>query len=281
MRMTMQPMPRVEIMRGQVAKVGQRLDTIPREVRGDITNALVPWFFTNDSGFAELMPGIENALSTQKQGEKPRIALLSGAGSFATMAGYFKADGIVCADVTSGIFPSIERSRNAIATSYGTNGYIRTYDAPTYFKQMRDLGADPTPYWEIERTSFADRHFLASEKNFSRTKKALDKIPFFYSQGNFVHEPYVRALAESMSGTELSYGSFTDLAEWYPAFLDLVNILPFTKDSVIVWSTNKGQKEAQPVARFSVGVENYIADARAALAGTSVSYHKQYLEKGK
>jgi hypothetical protein len=276
--MSIMPVPRQEIMRGPVAQIGKRLEAIPPNMRGEVTSTPVPWFFTNDSGFASLLPRIETALSHQKLGKDPRIALLSGAGSFANMAPYFKADGIVCADVTDGIFSSIERSRSAIVSSFGPKSYIRTYDAPTYFKQMKDLGADPTPYWEIERTSFGDRHFLATDGNFERTKKALEKTPFFYSQGNFVHRPYVEALAAALSGSVLSYGSFTDLAEWYPDFLDLVALLPFANDSVIVWSTNQGQKEAHPVAQFSVGVENYIADARKALAGTNVSYHKQYLE---
>ncbi len=280
--MTKTPMGRKEIIGPQIARIGSQLESIPLGARGEINSNPVPWIFTNDAGFKEILPGIEHALSLQKVGDKPRVALLSGVGSFATMAGLLPdIDCFVSADLTSAIFPPIQRSLDAIHKSFGPNGYINQYDARHYFAELQALGVDPTPYWNIERTSFGERHFLASAENFTKSKKVLDSKPFLFTQGNFVHKPYVEALALAMKGGEIPYASFTDLAEWYPEFLDLVAQLPFTEDSVIVWSTNHGQKEAQPVAQYSVGVENYIKEARAALEGTHVSYHRQYLEKDK
>lgn len=266
--------PRAELFKNNIADLGRRLDSIPPELRGDINSNPVPWIYTNDAGFSHIIPGIQDALLKQKSGNKPRIALLSGVGSFASIARLPKdIDAFVCVDITDAIFSPIQREVSSIAESSTRDVFHQHYNQAELIDTLAKHGADPTPYWDIEVTSFGKEHFLASEENYKATKKALQGKPFLFVQGNFVHRPFVDALGEALKDCDVPYASFTDLADWSPNFLDLLPSIPLTNETVVVWSQNKDQPKGldvpTPLARFSVGVQNYISDARAVAESTN------------
>lgn len=272
--MTIPPLPRKELVKAQVDELGRRLGDIPASVRGDVNSNQVPWICTNDVGFSDIIPGIRAQLSEQKTTGKPRVALLSGVGSIASIASLPNdIDAFVSVDITDAIFSPIQRQVDAILASNTIAEYHEHYNQSELFTQLQSVGRDPQPYWEIEKNSFGQEHFLASAENFLATKKALTDKPLYFVHGNFNHKPLVDALGGALHGCDIPYASFTDLADWSPSFLDLLPALPLNSDTVVVWSQNKGQPEGltvpTPVARYSLGVESYIADAKAVAIETS------------
>jgi len=278
--MTKSPLSRKELVKTQIGELGRRLASIPNGVRGEVNSNQVPWICTNDVGFSEIIPGIRADLSKQKTTDKPRVALLSGVGSIASIASLPNdIDAFVSVDITDAIFSPIQRQVDAILASNTIEEYHKHYNQPELFAQLQAAGIDPQPYWEIEKNSFGKEHFLASIDNFLATKQALTDKPLYFVHGNFNHKPFVDALGNALQGCDIPYASFTDLADWSPSFLDLLPAVPLNNETVVVWSQNKGQPEGltvpTPLARYSLGVKSYIADAKAATIETS--YQVQFI----
>lgn len=265
----------------QVTRLGKRLSAISPGERGLVLHKPVPWIFTNDAGYADVLPSMGEALREQNHDGKLRVPIIAGWGALATIAGALpiNADAYVIVDITDQIFNPIKRMISAIRTSNSPEECMKIYDAQNYFKDMGQLGVDPTRYWDIELQSFGDKHFLASLPNFLASKQALANTPVFYSHGNLEHPPYLNALTKVFNESNVSvpYASVTDLGEWNDGFLENADLLPWDNSTIISWSTNNGCPAAQPISQFSVGVQNYKADARKAKKGITVSYQKEFI----
>lgn len=267
--------------REQVAQLGKRLNGISQGERGPVLHKPVPWIFTNDAGYASMLPGMKEALKQQNHDGKLRVPIIAGWGALATIAGALPidADAYIIVDITDQIFSSIERMISAIRASNTPEECMQIYDVQNYFKEMGQMGVDPTHYWEIELQSFGDKHFLASLPNFLDSKQALANTPIFYNHGNLEYPPYLNALTRvfNESNASVPYASVTDLGEWNEGFLEHADSLPWDNNTVISWSTNNGCSAAQPISQFSVGVQSYKADARKAKEGTIVTYQKEFI----
>jgi len=279
--MNVLPMRNYEMRREQIAQLGKGLDRIPLEDRGQVLHTFVPWIFTNDAGYANMLPGMKEALVEQKHDTKLRVPIIAGWGALTTIAGALpiRADAYVIVDITDQIFSPIERMISTIRSSDTPEECMKIYDAQHYFEEMKGKGVDPARYWDIELQSFGNRHFLASLPNFLASKRALQDTPIFYSHGNLEHPPYLRALTSvfEKSNASVPYASVTDLGEWNDSFLPNADLLPWNDHTVISWSTNNGRPTAQPVSRFSLGVQNYKVDAKKAKEGITVSYQKEII----
>jgi len=261
----------------QHRSIRESLSLIPTKVRGEIRNKLVPWIYTNDHDFAALMPYIQEAVVKQQRGTKPRVAVLSGVGAFANVAPYMNVDAIVSVDRNSFVLDQVLEMADTIRSSSTLADFESSTRRADFFARMKVVGIEADEYWQMEKASFADQHLTASTARYADCRATLLKTPVLTTQGNFVHEPYVKALAEALKNTDITYASFTDLAEWSPEFFDIIQNLPMTKNAVVVWSTN--QNQGKPEARMSVGLENYILEGRAAADNLKgkVTYHAPHV----
>lgn len=244
---------------------------IPWHQRGEIRTKLVPWVYTNDHNFADVMPRLVESVCAQKRNGRFRIAVLSGVGSILNIAPHVDVDLFVSVDRNSFVLDQVRKMVENVQDAQTPWEYLRVAQLKTFFRDLKEMHADPRPYWNMERDSFGSWHFLASPENYRKTKDVIKKTPVFYSQGNFAHAPYVKALGDAFAGASITYASFTDLAEWSPEFFDVVHFLPLAADAVIAWSTNKGN-EGRPIAQISVGLDEYVQSAKTAAAGLSVDY---------
>lgn len=253
--------------------VAEALRGIPDSSRGEITNNPVPWIYSNDHEFANIMEQIVEAGKKSIPTGKPRIAILSGTGSIFNVAAHMQADSIISVDLNRFVMDQVQRSVENIQRSTTLKDFHYAERKEKLFSEMRAQGVDPEPYWDMERESFGQWHFTSSESAYRAARKKMLATPVFYSQGNFTHKPYVESLGKALAPAEISYASFTDLAEWYPQFLDLVPLLGIADDAPIVWSTNN--IEEKPIARVSIGTAAYIKDQREAMRGKKVTYFQK------
>lgn len=258
-------------------KYWKNLAQIPWSKRGEIRTKLVPWIYTNDHKFDELIPKIHLALNTQNRSGKPRAAVLSGVGSILNIAPWIDVDFFVSVDRNSFILDQVRRMVQNVQDASTVQEYDQIDQRETMFADLAAMGSDPKPYFDIERESFSLWHFTKSHDLYQLAKKRMTETPVYYTQGNFAHRPYVQALGQALDGVDVTYASFTDLGEWSPEFLDVAHYLPTIADSVIVWSTNQGQPEGKPLARMSIGLDQYISQQTEALVGNDVKYFQSHI----
>lgn len=260
-----------------VEETKKKLDAIPLAMRGETRTKLVPWIFTNDHDFAPLVPKIDEAIKAQARTGRPRVAVLSGVGSLLTIAPHVDVDMFVSVDRNSFVLDEIERMVVAMREASDSEDFASMADLSGYFHAMREVGVNTESYWNMERESFGDQHFTASDDNFTASRRALMESPVLYSQGNFTDPYYVEALGKALQGTDIVYASYTDLAEWYPKFLDVVPLLGVADNGVIAWSSNKGQTDARPVAKLSLSPDQYLTEAREGIVDNNVTYFQEHV----
>ena len=254
----------------------ERLSIIPQEKRGKLRHKLVPWIYTNDEGFGNQMPFLIDSVRAQKKTGNMRAAVLSGVGSLFNIAPYADVDFFVSVDRNSFVLDCVQEMVHMVKEASTPEECIRSSFLTSFFDRMREEGIETKDYYNIERASFGDWHFLASQENFDRTRNTLLKTPVMTSQGNFTSPEYVSELGNALQGLDVSYASFTDLGEWYKEFLDLVPALPFSKDSTIVWATNRSG-DGNPSVQLSTGIDDYLSTSRKINETLEVDYFKAHV----
>lgn len=155
--------------------------------------------------------------------------------------------------------------------------YLELAQIEEFFGLMSLEHVDVQPYYNIERGSFGERHFLANDESYQKSRTAFGNTTVLFSQGNFTYKPYVQALGKALSKEgEIVYANFTDLGEWYPEFFSVISNFPLSQDAVVNWSTNK-TKEGTPQSMVSMGLEEYTTQAQQSMRQLDVSYFKQHV----
>lgn len=243
----------------------KKLAQIPWSKRGEIRTKLVPWVYTNDHKFTDIYLDIEGGMRNQHRSGRPRAAVLSGVGSILNVSPIVDVDFFISVDRNSFVLDQVRRMVQNIQDAPTRDEYEQIDQRDTFFVDLAAMGADPAPYFSIETESFGEWHILSRDFVYEKSRNTLLKTPVYYSQGNFANASYVEALGHALAGVDVSYASFTDLAEWSPEFLDVVSYLPIQCDGVIVWSTGENQPEGNPIARVSIGLDQYVAEQRSAI----------------
>ncbi len=246
-------------------KYWKKLAQIPWSKRGEIRTKLVPWIYTNDHKFTYIYSDIKNGMLHQHRSGRPRAAILSGVGSLLNITPIVDVDFYISVDRNSFVLDQVRRMVQNIQDAPTRDEYEQVDQRETFFADLAAMGADPSPYFSIETESFGAWHILSNDSIYRKSRNRLLTTPVFYSQGNFTSASYVESLGHSLSGVDVSYASFTDLAEWSPEFLDVVSYLPIQHYGVIVWSSGENQPEGNPIARISVGLDQYIDEQRSAI----------------
>ncbi len=255
--------------------VRERLSAIPADKRGELRTKLVPWIFTNDTRFDQSLDAIKLGVDNQKHHKRPKSAIISGVGAIQTVAPYLNVDVIVAIDRNTFVLDQIHKMVGTLKECATRNEYFGEMQYETFFELMRLEGVDPEPYFTIEKESFGEKHFLATDVNYDKSRQALSNIPILFSQGNFTHRPFIEELSNALRDTQISYANFTDLGEWYPAFFQEITALHLADDSVISWSTN--QDEGKPSSRVSLGLEEYLEEAQKEFSTINVNYFRSHV----
>lgn len=253
-----------------------QLANISMSKRGELRTKLVPWIYTNDLGFADSLDRISEGISRQKRNGKSRVGIISGVGALLTVTPYLELDCLVSIDRNSFVLDQVFKMVDTIRNAETKEEYLELAQLDELFGLMKLEQVDAETYYHVERESFGDKHFLASDAAYQKSKRALSDTQVLFSQGNFTHRPYVRSLGEALSDGEIVYANFTDLGEWYPEFFSVIADFPLTPDAVINWSTNK-TREGTPQSMVSRGLEEYLEQAQQAMAQIDVSYFKQHV----
>ncbi len=253
-----------------------QLAHIPMSKRGELRTKLVPWIYTNDLGFADSLDMISQGISRQKRNGKPRVGIISGVGALLTVTPYLDVDCLVSIDRNSFVLDQVFKMVDTIRKAESKEEYQELAQLDEFFGLMKLEQVDAESYYNVERESFGDRHFLANDSAYQKSRKALNSTQILFSQGNFTYHPYVHALGKALSAGEVVYANFTDLGEWYPEFFSVIADFPLAPDAVINWSTNKTQ-EGTPQSMMSTGLEEYLTQAQQAMSQLDVSYFKQHV----
>lgn len=260
----------------QIQAVEDNLQTIIDT--GETHRTLVPWYvFTNDSGYGELFPQINQAVSQQKNNGKLRVSLLSGTGGLLSLAPELSSvDLFLIFDNNHFVPEAMIQAVRTLRGSINEGDYQRKFSQTQAFQEMLQNGADPLEWYEVEKEALGQYHFLYSKERFIQAQNALGRKLITRSIGNFSHSGYVDSLAHVLQGqdAEIVHAHFTDVTDWHPEILNNLSSLPFCEDAAISWSTNQDRPDERPLAQLSIGLEAYIKDAGGRY--TSTSYFQQY-----
>lgn len=259
-----------------IQQMRNKLAQIPMAKRGELRTKLVPWIYTNDLGFGDNLDVIQKGIRQQKRNGKPRVGIISGVGAILTVTPYLDIDCLVSIDRNSFVLDQVFKMVDTIRQSESKEEYQELAQLEEFFGLMKLEQVDAESYYNVERNSFGERHFLASDESYQKSRTALNAAKVLFSQGNFTYRPYVQELGNALSEGEVVYANFTDLGEWYPEFFSVISDFPLSEDAVINWSTNKTQ-EGTPQSMVSTGLQEYLTQAQQSMEELDVSYFKQHV----
>lgn len=234
--------------------------SIPHTKRGEVLHQVVPWIYTKEDCYKEIVPQLYKRSKRQAKLGKYKIALFVGIGALPCLAPYVNADLFLIIDKNSFVLDRIKEIIEGIKQSDLPDEYRHLVQSETYFSILDHLGVQAKLYWKLEQESFGSAHFLNSVENYKRTRFTFMTRPILYAHGNMNHRPFMNSLGKILTGSVISYLNLSNLGEWSPAAVTLLPYLPLADDALISWSTTHNNT-VRPTARLSQGYPQYAINA--------------------
>src|SRR3990167_3492348 len=127
------------------------LSTIPQEKRGELRHKLVPWIYTNDRGFKDALPVIDQMMREQKRNGKPHTAVLSGVGSLLNIAPFVDVDFFVSVDRNSFVLDQVMEMVHMVKEADTPERCLQSSFLTQFFEEMTQRGVETGEYFDIER----------------------------------------------------------------------------------------------------------------------------------